>query len=119
MLVEAGLCLTWSETQIICFLVQRLKYYSLVSMHFEWIVLCIIHFDYQAKAEGKKLKKVSLKVTSHGIRVQDMMSKEVCVDLSIYRYVCFMIAILQICFFLCNMCCAECFVNPYYVTNNL
>lgn len=38
-----------------------------------------------AKAEGKKLKKVSLKVTSHGIRVQDMMAKEVCIDLSIYR----------------------------------
>lgn len=38
-----------------------------------------------AKAEGKKLKKVSLKVTPHGIRVQDMVTKEVCQDMSIYR----------------------------------
>ena len=31
----------------------------------------------QAKAEGKKLKKVSIKVTPHGIKVQDMATKEV------------------------------------------
>ena len=32
---------------------------------------------FQAKAEGKKLKKVSIKVTPHGIKVQDMATKEV------------------------------------------
>ena len=32
---------------------------------------------FQAKAEGKKLKKVSIKVTLYGIKVQDMATKEV------------------------------------------
>ena len=41
----------------------------------------------QAKSEGKKLKKVALRVSCKGIHMVDIITKEVLCDLSIYRCV--------------------------------
>lgn len=38
-----------------------------------------------ARTQGRKLNKVNLKVSPHGIKVTDMESKEILIDVSIYR----------------------------------
>ena len=41
---------------------------------------------FQAKMSGKKLSKVALTISTKGIKVVDMETKEVYVEHSIYRY---------------------------------
>ena len=41
---------------------------------------------FQAKMSGKKLSKVALTISTKGIKVVDMETKEIYVEHSIYRY---------------------------------
>ena len=51
----------------------------------------------QAKASGKKLSKMAVTVSPHGIQVVDMLTKEVKTDLSIYRYMLWQLVTTSVC----------------------